>query len=79
MCEISELVDKQLELKKQINVEIEKFKDAVDSHVSAFENDTGVCLKQILFDLFISTIKVEIDFEKTREHMKKVEDDNVEK
>lgn len=70
MCEISELVDKQLELKKQINVEIENFKDAVDSHVLAFENDTGVCLKQILFDFFISTIKVEIDFEKTRERMR---------
>ena len=79
MCEISELVDKQLELKKQINVEIEKFKDAVDSHVFAFEKDTGVCLKKVLSGIFISTIKVEIDFKKTRERMKKVEDDNVEK
>jgi hypothetical protein len=70
MYELSELVDKQLELEKQLGVEIEKFKNVIDNCVLAFEKDTGVCLKEINPLLFLSTISVEIDFVKTKERMR---------
>ena len=67
MNNLTELVDKQLELEKPIGEESKKFREEVNKLAKTFENDTGVYLKKIISELCFSSINVRIDFEKTKE------------
>ena len=67
MSNLTELVDKQLELEKSISEEAKKFKAKVNKLAKTFENDTGVYLEKIISELCFSSIDVRIDFEKTKE------------
>ena len=68
---LEEIVDKKLELEEALEREKEAFVAKVNELGTAFEKETGACIKKpIIGDLFLSAITVEIDFEKTKEIMK---------
>lgn len=69
---LEEIVDKKLELEEAIEREKGSFVAKINELGTRFEKETGACIKKpVISDLFLMAATVEIDFEKTKEIMKK--------
>lgn len=71
---LEEIVDKKINLEEAIERETEAFVAKVNELGTAFEKETGACIKKpVIGELFLAAIKIEIDFEKTKEIIRRLE------
>lgn len=70
IADLSKVINKEIELGKKIKREEETFLAKIEELCIAFEKETGICLKHPVDpELLMSAVKVEIDFEKSKEKM----------